>query len=388
MTGVAALVARFWPLTIAAWAAAVVVSVVVAPPFEDVAAFDEAVFLPPDSSALRGQELVEDGWPDDEFTRAATVALVHPDRPLADADERFVRDLVSWLESAEAPEALGAVSTHLGDPRLEDALTSDDGHVWLLAVDVVSNPYAPETRAAVRELRDRLAEHPGPTGLEAYVTGTAGIVVDEDEAIRTSVQRTQMLSVILVVALLYWVFRAPVAPVVPLLTVGAAYLVSLGVVTALAGAGLDVSYLYETFSIVIVFGAGTDYCLLILSRYGEELRLGHRAGLEDSGSMRRATLVATMAVLGGVIASSAGSTIVGFSAQSVAEFGLFRTMGPALAVTVAITLVAGVTLTPALVRAFGRALFWPTATGRASRGDGEPLVVQSGALSDNRDGAP
>lgn len=387
MTRAAGYITRYWPVVIAAWLVAVALAVLVPPPFEEVAAFDEAIFLPPDSPALQAGALAASGWPDDHIGRSATLAFVRPSRPLGAEDARYARAVIAWLDGPDAPHAFGSVSTHLDAPGAvegepsparaisAEALTSDDGHVWLVTIALESHAYAPETRAGVQALRAHLAASAGPEGLDTYLTGTAGVAVDEDAAIRTSVARTQVLSVVLVVALLLWVFRAPVAPLVPLITVGAAYLVSLGVVSALAAAGMDVSYLFETFSIVIVFGAGTDYCLLIMARYGEELRLGQRAGLADTGGTRRATLAATMAVLAGVVASSAASTMVGFSAQSLAEFGLFRTLGPALAVTVFIALLAGVTLTPALVRVFGRALFWPSATGPGPTGERSPLIA-------------
>jgi putative drug exporter of the RND superfamily len=110
----------------------------------------------------------------------------------------------------------------------------------------------------------------------------------------------------------------------------------------------------ETFMVVIVFGAGTDYCLFVVSRYKEELS----GGLDD-GRPRRAVLVGTMAVIGGVIASSAATVIVGFASQGVAEFGMYRTTGPAMAVAVLVTLAAGLTLTPALLAILGRWAFWP-----------------------------
>lgn len=394
MTRAAGYITRYWPVVIAGWLVAVALAVLVPPAFEEVAAFDEAIFLPPDSPALQADALAAEGWPDDHIGRSATLAFVRPSQPLGEEDARYARAVIAWLEGPEAPAAFGAVSTHLRGPGDEpgdedgalspaeaipaEALTSDDGHVWLVTIALESHAYAPQTRDGVRALRAHLAASAGPEGLDTYLTGTAGVAVDEDAAIRTSVARTQVLSIILVVVLLLWVFRAPVAPLVPLLTVGAAYLVSLGVVSTLAAAGWDVSYLFETFSIVIVFGAGTDYCLLIMARYGEELRLGQRAGMGDTARVRRATLTATVAVLAGVVASSAASTIVGFSAQSLAEFGLFRTLGPALAVTVFITLVAGVTLTPALVRVFGRALFWPSATGPGPTGERPPLIAGEG----------
>jgi hypothetical protein len=83
----ARLVARWWWLTLALWAVALALAALVAPPFEDVATFDDAAFLPEDSRAAIGNDLLEEGWPDDNFTRAAVIAAVRSDAPLRDDDE-------------------------------------------------------------------------------------------------------------------------------------------------------------------------------------------------------------------------------------------------------------------------------------------------------------
>jgi putative drug exporter of the RND superfamily len=163
---------------------------------------------------------------------------------------------------------------------------------------------------------------------------------------------------------------------VPLVTVGTAYVVALAVVALLAQGPLEVSYLFQTFGVVIIFGAGTDYSLLMMTRYAEDL--GERSLPAVPPEVRGQTLLATLVVLGGALLSAAGSTIVGFSAQSVARFGLFRTMGPALAVSVAVTLLAGLTLTPALMRVFGRVLFWPERWRRPPASQTPPRAVDIG----------
>lgn len=374
MTPLAAVVVRWWPAVLVAWAVAVVAAVAFTPSFAEVAAFDDAAFLPGDSPASRGQELVMEGWPDDTSTRSATVVLVREGGPLQPRDEAFAADLVDWLSSPRAPAAFGAVTTHLREPDLEAALTSEDGQAMMIPVGLDLPPYRPEAREAVAALQDHLGQRSRPEGLVAHVTGAAAVAADENEAIEATIERTQVLTVVLVVALLVWVFRSALAPLVPLATVGSAYLVARGIVGLLAQAGLDVSYLFEAFAIVIVFGAGTDYSLLIMSRYGEELGVAERAGHAVSRRLRRRVVAATMAVLGGVMASSAASTVVGFSTLSLAEFGLYRTLGPALAVTVALTLLAGLTITPALVRLLGPALFWPNRLTWGVPGTGVPLV--------------
>lgn len=358
------LAVRYWRVTLVVWVAIVAVSVVVAPEFTEVATYDENAFLPSGASSLRGAALVREGWPGDNFTRSGVVVLIRDDGPLTRADTAYAVGLAEWLRSDEAPDGLGRITTHLDEPELTDALLSEDRHAMLLIAGFDVPPFSPPGHEVVRAMRDRIARTPPPRGLEAMVTGAAGIALDEHVAIEESVARTELLTVALVVLLVLWVLRSPVAALVPLITVGAAYAVAMAVVGSLARAGMDVSYLFQMFAIVIVFGAGTDYALLILARYAEPDTTGPQGEIVDgpkaAGIARRERrLIGTMAVLTGVLASTAASTMVGFSAQVVAQFGLFRTMGPALAISVFITLVAGVTLTPAVMRLFGRWLFWP-----------------------------
>lgn len=381
MSALAAMVVRWWPAVLVAWAVAVAAAVTLTPSFAEVAAFDDAAFLPGDSPAARGQELVMEGWPDDSLSRSATVVAVRESGVLQPRDEAYAQDVVDWLSSPGAPAAFGEVTTHLRDPDLEGALTSEDGQAMMLVAGLDQAPYSPEAREAVATLRNHLAQRQEPEGLAVHVTGAAAVAADENEAIEATIDRTQVLTVVLVVALLVWVFRSALAPLVPLVTVGSAYLVARGVVAALAQAGLDVSYLFEAFAIVIVFGAGTDYSLLIMSRYGEELDGAERAGHTMTRGLRGRVVAVTMAVLGGVMASSAASTVVGFSTLSIAEFGLYRTLGPALAMTVALTLLAGLTITPALVRLFGSALFWPNRLTWGVAGTGVPLVDRADATA-------
>src|SRR3546814_14213014 len=102
--------------------------------------------------------------------------------------------------------------------------------------------------------------------------------------------------------------------------------------------------------VVMLFGAGTDYCLFLTSRYREDLVAGDPIAV---------TVVRSTKVIGAVIAASAATVIVGFSSMITADFGIFKPMGPAIGIAIAVTLVAGLTLTPALLRVSGQHAFWP-----------------------------
>lgn len=387
MRRLAGLAARHWRATLLVWLAIAAVSAVAAPDFTKVATYDDNAFLPTGADSIRGAQLMREGWPEDNFTASAVIVLLRDAGRLREPDLAYARAVASWLRSEQAPEGLGDTLTHLEEPELEQALAAEDGQAMLMVAGLEVPPFSPAGHEIVHSLRERIREQAPPEGLDVLVSGTAGIALDEHTAIEASVARTELLTVILVVVLVLWVLRSPVAALVPLVTVGGAYALSMAVVGTFARIGMDVSYLFQMFAIVIVFGAGTDYALLVLARYSEELRgmdpreelLGRAQATESESRARH--LRTTMLVLAGVLTSTAASTMVGFSAQIVAQFGLFRTMGPALAIAVFITLLAGLTLTPAVMRLFGRWLFWPgdLVTGRgvhAAHGDTRVLDVE------------
>jgi RND superfamily putative drug exporter len=188
-----------------------------------------------------------------------------------------------------------------------------------------------------------------PSGLAVHVTGGAGIGADYLRAIIEGTDRTTIVTILLVLFVLLLIYRAPLAALVPLLTIGAAFLVSRGMLGVLAASGWKISTLLDSFVVVLVFGVGTDYTIFLISRFREEL----------SKADRPTAARATVTRIGAVITASAATVIVGLSSMAVASFGMIQSTGPALAITIAITLVAGLTLTPALLVIFGRPLFWP-----------------------------
>ena len=363
------LAARRFIWVILIWIALAGLVRTVAPSLRDVATYDETAFLTADAESVRAAQALVDGWPEDEFGNSAAIVVSRVPK-LTDADSAYIDTLEKWLRSDAAPDVVRGTQSVRSRPELADVLSAKDGTTTLLIVQFSTPPFEPPTNDAVVEIREHIAEEV-PDGLAVHVTGNAGVAADQSNSIRESIDRTTVITLALVILILLWVYRSPVTPVVPLITIGIALLVSQGVIALLADAGMRVSSLVETFMVVIIFGAGTDYCLFLISRFREEVGRTHEY---------RATLVATVAVVGGVIASSAGTVIVGFTAQGVAKFGMFRTVGPAMAIAVVITLVAGLTLTPALIRAFGGALFWPAHPERMAAAGTLPELQVSEAL--------
>jgi RND superfamily putative drug exporter len=375
---IARLAVRWWWAVILFWLALTGVLYVTAPAFRDVATFDETAFLNAEAGAIKGGRLVADGWPDDNFSRTAAIVIAREDDELTEGDLEHIRAIVEWFRSDDAPDVFEDVTTHLDDPTLASTFVAEDGQAVFLLVGLNTPPYTPPVNEGVAAARDHLKSMDAPDGLEVLLTGSAGVGTDESQAIEDSVNRTHLLTLLLVVAILLWVYRSPVTPLVPLITIGVAFSVAMSVTALLAQSGMQVASLFETFSIVIVFGAGTDYCLFLVSRYHEELDLADHMGYVPNRPLRVATMSATLLVLAAVLGSSAATTIAGFLSMGLAKFGLYRSMGPAMAIAVGITLVATLTLAPALMRLFGRHLFWPNAAPRGDHGATRPLVEQHG----------
>ena len=334
------------------WLLLTILAVTLAPSLASVASSQEQGFLPAGSPARVAAERLAAAFPDDQTATTATVVFTHAGQALTDEDRAAIAATEQWLRSSDVPPALGDVLVSVEGaadvPDYAAMYRSEDGAVELLAVRLAADPFGAAASHAVDALRTHLATV-SAGGLEAAVTGTAAIGTDYLAAVIKGTDRTTLVTVALVIVILLLIYRAPVAAMVPLLTIGAAFAVARAVLALLAMAGWKVPSLLDTFSVVLVFGVGTDYAIFLLSRYREELG---RTSREDAAAV-------TVGRIGAVITASAATVMVALSSMAAASFGMFQTIGPALAITVAVTLVAGLTLTPALATLAGRWLYWP-----------------------------
>jgi RND superfamily putative drug exporter len=225
----------------------------------------------------------------------------------------------------------------------------------LAALDMApSNPAQP----LVTGLRDAIAASAMPRDLQAHLAGPVAAQTDATQTSQRAIGLGLDLSILFIVALLLFVFRALLAP---LLTLAPAVLVTqlAGPVIAEASrAGLPVSPLTQVLLYVLTIGAGTDYGLFLVFRVREELR----AGQAPHDAVARA-----LARVGESITFSAATVIAALLTMLLATYGLYSSAGAPLAIALALMLLADLTLLPALLAIVGRAAFWPS---RTSRGTG------------------
>src|SRR5262249_48697743 len=150
--------------------------------------------------------------------------------------------------------------------------------------------------------------------------------------------KTTIATIILVIVILLLVYRAPLLALVPLATIAISVWVALKILALCTLIpGFHLVNISQIFAVVMLYGAGTDCCLFLISRYREELSEGHD---------RPVALARSVGKVGSALAASAGTVIVGLGMMGLAEFAKVRSGGPAIAVSLAVALVASLTLAP------------------------------------------
>jgi RND superfamily putative drug exporter len=346
---------RPWPVC-AVWLAAAAVVALLAPSWDNRAQDDDIRFLPERCQAVRGYHLLEEAFPQDVFASRVVFAVERPAPGLSDADlalvDAFVADL-NRLRADEPALQIHRVYSHR-DPFIGKRLLSADRQCCLLQVSLGTPYLALQTRTTVDRceqcLRERLARA-GPDAPTLYVTGPAGVGRDLTAAGADSLESTTLATVLLVVVVLLLVHRAPLLALIPLIAIAGSVFLALNLLAlGTRIPGFQLMQISRIFVVVMLYGAGTDYCLFLIARYREELARGHD---------RDEAVARSVAAVGGALTASAATVICGLGLMGLAEFAKVRCGGPAIAVSLVVALAASLTLAPALLQILGPLAFWP-----------------------------
>ena len=200
-------------------------------------------------------------------------------------------------------------------------------------------------------------------GLASHVAGPLGNAADNAKVFKGISSTLLYAAAAVVIVILLFTYRSPVLWLLPVISSAVALIAAQAVVYLLAAhAGLTVNEESGTILAVLVFGASTDYALLIVARYREELRRHDRRHPAMATALRRA---------GPAILASASTVIIALLMLSFAQLGSTKGMGPVLAIGIAVGMLAMLTLLPALLVIFPRGVFWPY---RPTYGSSEPTT--------------
>jgi len=330
---------------------------------------DAAPLLPAEAPSSRAADALGRHFPHAGGLSEAVLVFERRDGKLTEADRqaieqaarRGIRPEAGPASSADlagvtvrSPGSLELPPNPLtGRPIGPNLLLSDggqDGQAALVAVHIPADFITVRSDRVVRHIRAVLAGMDLPGGLEVSVSGSGGFGHDYAAAAKQSHRRTAYVTVTAVIVMLLIVFRSPLAPLVPLAAISLAAMVAMGLLSLGRSAGLHVATAEKIFAFVLLYGAGVDYSLLLMSRYSE--------GLAESPCSL--ALPAALRASFPAILASAGTDTIGLLMLSFATFGAFRTAGPAIAIALSVALLASLTLTPALMGIAGGKLFWPS----------------------------
>ncbi len=345
-TALGQLVTRHPWRVIGAWIIIAVAVIATAPALPTTS--NEASFLPSSYESIKAQNLQDQAFPQagKVDATAAIIVFARSDRGrLTPADKAKVASIASTLNGRHIANILSVTA----------GPASPNGLVQTASVamtnDVV-NGSGTQAADAIKALRADITPLLSGAGLYEGVTGSAAQQLDSQQSGNKAEQIVLLATLVLILVLLLIIFRSPIIALMPIITIAVVAEVAQGLIADVNSAlNLNANNETTVILIVVLFGIGTDYILFLMFRYRERLRAG------DAPRQAMATAVERV---GEVIASAASVVIVAFLALLLSSLSIFRSLGPTLAIAVAVTLVAALTLIPAVVTLLGTRVFWPS----------------------------
>ncbi len=343
--GIGAFAVKFRWLVIAAWLIAAIAVPRFLPSLNSVTQGNNSAFLPASAPSEQAAQLA---------APFGTTNLV-PVQVIAAVDQGTLTTAdTAWLATLQ--HNLATVPTVVSVRDL--GRSKDQQAEQLQVLSDVNQASQPDQTTLVHNIRTQINQTAPPPGLQVHLAGQIAINVDQQTKSGSTGNQVEFVSVIFILILLLLIFRALLAPLITLIPAFFAVAISGPLVGEAAHAGLKVSVIAQLLLIVLVLGAGTDYGLFLVFRVRENLR----EGAEPKDAVR-----AAVTRVGETITFSALTVIAALLSLLVATFQIYSELGIPLAIGIGTMLLAGLTLLPALLAVFGRAVFWPSKT-RAGTG--------------------
>lgn len=339
MGSLARLTTRYAALIVGLWVLAAGVTNLAVPQLERVVDSHARSFMPPGApsavAAARAAELFNQ-TPSNNFV----YVVLERDPRLAPQDRRFYDALTTALGSDQ--RHVYAVTDLWSQPATAAGAQSSDGKAVSVMVRLAGMLGTAQARDSVNAVRGTVQKLSPPAGLQVHVTGPGATIVDEFSAIDRQMLGITAATIGLILLLLLLVYRSPVAAAIPLISVGLALALARAVVAALGQANVvEVSLFSVALMAAMTLGAGTDYAIFLVGRYHE----GRRRGVEPAQALTQAYRSIAPVVIGSALTVSVALACLVF-----AKVGSFRSAGLPCAIGILATMVAALTLTPALMK--------------------------------------
>ncbi|MEH7305146.1 MMPL family transporter [Neobacillus drentensis] len=333
-------------LILVAWILVITALFMVAPNMETLVREKGQITVPEGYSSTIAEKILKDVQSTENSGSNLQTALVfHSDKKLTTDDFANAEKAVKQLEQNKDKLGISEILSHFNQAQLKDQLVSEDEKTILvsLKVDVKGRE--------AKVIADELYQEIDDVKLDHYYTGNWIISDDLVTNSQEGLKKTEGITVGFILIVLLLVFRSAIAPIIPLVTVGFSYLTAQSIVSILVDkVDFPLSTFTQIFLVAVLFGIGTDYCILLLSRFKEEM------AKNDSVTE---SIVQTYRTAGKTVFFSGVAVMIGFASIGFSTFKLYQSAA-AVAVGVAILLIALVTIVPFFMAVLGKKLFWPS----------------------------
>lgn len=345
--GYARFISKFRFAIIVAWIAITVVAMFTLPNLSQVVSKKSTSQLPNTNPVVQAGKLLDQINPK-QTSKSSSVVALHNPNGLTSQEQSYFHDKLAYVLAHKAAYGVvdveDAASVAQGSTSM---FVSKDKTTEITLVGFKYNTTSHQLMTSLNKLHSLFTSP--PAGTQVYLTGDAPLSVEATTISQQGVDKTLGVTVVLVSAILLIVFRSLLAPLVTLIAIGLSFLLSSSVVAWLALHGFPVSSFTQTFLVAVLFGAGTDYTIIMVHRYQQSLSQS-----ED----RIMRLEDTLKSISKTVIFSGATVMVSFAVLYLANFGLYRS-GAGVAVGVLITLICCLTFVPAVMDTLQGVLFWP-----------------------------
>ena len=326
------------------WVVLLIASLVTLPNINQLVREKGQIKLPSDLTSQVADNIQNHWGRHEDNTRQVVVVFNNGDRKLSANQQDNIDATINSFKHQEKKYHIKSMTAPNENKYTRAQLISKDKTTEILQLNVDKNI----TVAKTRELITKGAKTPG---VKTYVTGSDILNDDFISETQEGIKKTETITIVFIFIVLALIFRSPLTPIFSLLSVGISMLISLSVVMNLAKHfNFPLSNFTQVFMVVVLFGIGTDYNILMFDQFKEELS----KGLSPLQATRRSLRIA-----GKTILFSGSSVLIGFSTLGLAKFSIYRS-AVGVAVSVAILLLALLTLNPFFMAMLGKHIFWPS----------------------------
>ncbi|WP_283574952.1 MMPL family transporter [Limosilactobacillus pulli] len=265
---------------------------------------------------------------------------------MSKSDQKNVNKTIRYLKRHKSELGIKSMLTPYENSATKKNLISKDKTTELVQMNV-------SKKETVSNINKKLTKAVKTNGIRTYITGADILQDDFSGAIQEGIKKTEVISVIFIFIVLILVFRSPIVPLISLLTVGVSFITAFSIVTNLVkNFNFPFSNFTQVFMVIVLFGIGTDYNILLYDRF--KANLGN--GMDKFEAAKNAQWNA-----GKTILMSGSSILIGFSALGLARFSVYKSAS-GVAIGVAVLLIVLLTLNMFFMTTMGKTMFWPVKT--------------------------